>query len=223
MIAAIIPAYNEEKRIGNVLEQVSPFVDEIIVIDDASSDGTVDAARRSGCAHILRHAINRGQGAALQTGAEYALLLGADILVHFDADGQMKASEIPRLIEPLQKGEADIVLGSRFLGSAIDMPLTRRWTLTLSKLFTRMMSGVVVTDATCGFRALSRQAAEMAAFRLDRRAHASEVYDLIHIHKLRYREVPVTITYTKETLEKGMSFSDSFHLLREFFGHKFFG
>lgn len=222
MIVTVIPSYNEGDRLKRAVAAALEYSDEVVVVDDGSKDGshlTIEGEHL----HVLQHAINRGQGAALLTGQDYALELGAEFIVQFDADGQMAAHEIPDLIAALKESGAGIALGSRFLGRSSNMPTSRRVTLFLSKLFTWLTSGVRVSDAHCGFRALSREAAEKMRFTLDRMAHASEVYDLIHIHRIPYVEVPVTITYTKESLEKGMSFFDGFKVLREFFSHKFFG
>src|SRR5512133_422891 len=114
-IAAVIPALNEETMIGPVIRGVRSFADLIIVVDDGSSDHTYEVAKKAG-ATTLRHAINRGQGAALRTGTEAALRLGADIVVHVDADGQHDPSMIQTLSDPIREGEVDVVFGSRFLG-----------------------------------------------------------------------------------------------------------
>src|SRR5574344_520093 len=107
-VFCVIPAWNEEQNIGEVLEKLGAFVDEIVVVDDCSRDQTGLVAKKYG-ATVLRHPINRGQGAALQTGNSYALKNGADIIVHFDADNQFSAEEIPAVIAPLIAEEADIV------------------------------------------------------------------------------------------------------------------
>ena len=114
-IAAVIPAWNEATRIGPVIRGVRSFADLVIVIDDGSEDKTADVAKKAG-AITLRHSLNRGQGAALRTGTEAALRLGADIVVHVDADGQHDPSMIQTLSDPIVRGEADVVFGSRFLG-----------------------------------------------------------------------------------------------------------
>lgn len=203
---AIIPAYNEASRIAQAIADAKPHVSHVVVVDDCSHDATGEVAKTAG-AVVLRHVINRGQGAALQTGTTYALdALDAEAIVHFDADGQMTGSEIPTLLEPLLRYEADIVLGSRFLGKeALDMPSFRRLMLRLATLFTVVFSGIRVTDTHNGFRALSRRAAEDLVITLDRMAHASEILDLIIAKQLRYVERPVTIRYSSASLAKGQS------------------
>lgn len=220
-IVAVIPAYNEEKRIRNSAEDAGCFTDAVVVVDDCSQDSTGEVALNAG-AYVLRHEINRGQGAALQTGTDYALqILEADIIVHFDADGQMQGSDIPKMVQPIINNEADIVLGSRFLGAQSNMPFSRRATLWLALLFTRLVSGIKLSDTHNGFRVLSKYAARNIKISLDRMAHASEILDLIKLKNLRFVERPVTIKYTAETLAKGQSFTSGFVVLKDFIKSKF--
>lgn len=205
-IVAVIPAYNEGSRVVAAIEDAKQYVDHVIVVDDCSGDDTGVAAKSAG-AIVLRHIINRGQGAALQTGTDYALkTLVADVVVHFDADGQMRGDEIPMMVAPIAAGEADVVLGSRFLGKdALNMPFVRKLMIRLGTLFTIALSGIRVTDTHNGFRALSKKAASEMRISLDRMAHASEILDLIQTKRLKYVERPVTISYSAETLKKGQS------------------
>lgn len=205
-IVAIVPAFNEGSRIVAAIADAQQYVDHVVVVDDCSSDDTGIVAKSAG-AIVLRHIINRGQGAALQTGTDYALqTLVADVIVHFDADGQMMGSEIPMMVRPIAAGEADVVLGSRFLGkAALNMPAMRRFMIRLGTIFTIVLSGIRVTDTHNGFRALSRKAASEVRISLDRMAHASEILDLIKTKRLKYVECPVTISYTQDTLHKGQS------------------
>lgn len=218
---AIIPAYNEQARIADAIRDAAAYVNVVVVVDDCSSDKTSDVARAQG-AHVIRHIINRGQGAALQTGTDYALdHLGADVLVHFDADGQMAGEEIPMMIEPLLQGEADIVLGSRFLGKKTNMPFFRYLANRGGLLFTLILSGVRLSDTHNGFRALSRRAAKEMRITLDRMAHASQILDLIKTKRLRYVERPVTIRYTDATLAKSPSTMRMFEIVKDFLKEKF--
>ena len=203
---AIIAGYNEEARIADAVRDALTHVPFAVVVDDGSRDKTGEVAYGAG-AHVLTHILNRGQGASLQTGMDYALdVLGAEAIVHFDADGQMRGSEIPMMLEPIMKGEADVVLGSRFLGrEAENMPAMRRTMILLGGLFTRGLSGIRVTDTHNGFRVMSKEAASKIVITLDRMAHASEILDIIVNKRLRYVERPVTIRYSEETLQKGQS------------------
>lgn len=204
LTVVVIPAYNEEKRVAAAITDALTQVDAVVVVDDCSTDRTGHVAHAAG-AYVLRHVINRGQGAALQTATDFALRnLGADIVVHFDADGQMNASDIPHMIEPILRDEVDVVLGSRFLGKEVEnMPLARRLMHVGARAFTFFMSGMRLTDTHNGFRALSKDAARKLRISLDRFAHASEILDLIAARRLRMTERPVHIRYTAETLEKG--------------------
>lgn len=221
-VIAIIPAYNEGSRIGEAVRDAFSYVDDLVVVDDCSSDNSGDIAFEHG-AHVLRHIVNRGQGAALQTGADYAFgHLGADIVVHFDGDGQMRGEDIPALVEHIKQGTTHVVLGSRFLGKVSNMPLSRKLTLKAALLFTRLISGIKITDPSCGFRAFSKDVAPQLRFRQDRMAHASEIHDLLKANKISFVSHPVEIRYTQETLQKGMSFFSGFIVLRDYFKNKFF-
>ena len=219
---AIIPAFNEAKRVANAISDARTYVDHVVVVDDCSRDETSRIALQAG-AHVLRHPINRGQGAALQTGTDYAIYrLGADFIVHFDADGQMQGSEIPALLAPLREGKADIALGSRFLGKTENLPGSRKVTLMMGLLFTRVISGIRLTDTHNGFRAMTRATALRLRIRLDRMAHASEILDQIIRLRIRYQEIPVTIRYSEDTLAKGQSSLGAFTILKDFLVQKFF-
>jgi glycosyltransferase involved in cell wall biosynthesis len=198
----VIAAYNEDTVIAEVVRPLVEAGHQVVVVDDGSQDRTVARARDGGAA-IVRHAINRGQGAALQSGLRYALNQGAQILVTFDADGQHSAGDIPRLVRPIVEGTADIALGSRFLEHAAGVPATRRVLLRLAVTFTGVMSGIRLTDAHNGMRALSRRAASQIELQLDRMAHASEIIDQLVRTGLPLVEVPVTVRYTPYSLEKG--------------------
>ena len=200
----VIAAYNEGQRLGDTLEMVCDGRWNVVVVDDGSPDDTSDVAGRLPV-WVVRHPINCGQGAALKTGVDFALGHGAEVIVTFDGDGQHDAREIPQLIQPVLEQKADIALGSRFLGRTVRMPWTRWLTLKAGIVFTRLVSGIRVSDVHNGFRALSRQAARTIEIRQPRMAHASEILDEIVRHRLRYVEVPVTITYHEETLLKGQS------------------
>ena len=208
----VIPTYNECESIEQVVREVRTEFPQVVVVDDGSQDDSFEAAVR--CApYVLRHAINRGQGAALQTGLEFALARGAEIIVTFDADGQHSVSDIAEMIAPIQSGLCDITLGSRFLGNACDMPRSRRLLLRLAVLFTRITGRLKVTDAHNGFRAFSRRAAEAIDIKLDRMAHASEMIDQIRESKLPFQEIPVHIRYTEYSLRKGQSSRGAFRIV----------
>jgi polyprenyl-phospho-N-acetylgalactosaminyl synthase len=203
----VIPAYNEQSIIGSVIGQVKKQIASIIVVDDGSTDQTAIVARRAG-ATVFRHRLNRGQGAALQTGIIAALERGADIIVTFDADGQFRAEEIDRVVAPLLLNRVDVVLGSRFL-QANTIPTFRRWVIKLATWTTRFYTGLAITDTHNGFRAFSRRAAEQITISQRGMAHASEIIEEIKKYQLKFMEVPVTIRYTDYSLKKGQPLSHS--------------
>lgn len=200
----VIPAYREEARLRKTLDELTSRYPNVVVVDDGSPDDTGDVAREAGV-WVLRHPINRGQGASLQTGIDFAVRAGAKAIVTFDADGQHDPDDIPAVLAPVLAGEADVALGSRFLGRTVGIPLSRWVVLKLAILFTRVVSRISVTDTHNGFRAFTRKAARDLHIRQDRMAHASEILDEVRRLGLRYREVPVTIRYSAATLAKGQS------------------
>ena len=208
----VVAAYNEGPTVEAVLRELHQVCPNIVVVDDGSSDETSQAVRKV-APYVLRHAINRGQGAALQTGIRFALLRGAHYVVTFDADGQHRPEDIVNLLAPIQNGECDITLGSRFLGQALEMPRSRRVALKCAVLFTRIASRVRVTDAHNGLRAFSRKAAERINITQDRMAHASELIDFVRRSGLPFKEVPVRIRYTAYSLGKGQTLRDGLRIL----------
>jgi len=212
----VMPAYKEAARIRTTLAELLPRWGNIVVVNDGSPDDTGAVAKSCGV-WVVTHPINRGQGAALQTGIDFALQRGAECIVTFDSDGQHDPADIPAMLAPVQSGEADLALGSRFLGRTVGMPLSRHIVLKLAVLFTRVVSRIAVTDAHNGFRALSRSAAQAIRIRQDRMAHASEILDEIRRLGLRFTEVPVTIRYSAATLEKGQSSWNAIRIVWQFF------
>lgn len=210
-IVVVIPAFREETQIGAVVTGLRERGLTIVVVDDGSPDRTATRAAEAG-ATVLRHPLNRGQGAALQTGIDYALRGGADIVVTFDADGQHAPEQVAALVDPIRTGRCDVVFGSRFLGGTTEMPRGRRWTLRAAVIFTRFTSGAQITDTHNGLRAFSRAAAATLDLRLDRMAHASELIDQVARSGLPYREVPVQIAYTSYSLAKGQRSSSAFRI-----------
>lgn len=210
-VFAVMPAYNERGRIGAVVRGLLPRVDRVIVIDDGSADGTADEARAAG-ADVVAHVLNRGQGAALKTGTVFAASEGADVIVHFDADGQHDPLALPALLAPIIEGRADVVFGSRFLGiESAGMPVSRRLLLAAAREFSCLVLGIPrsVTDPQSGVRAMTAEAACAVDFKQDRMAHCSEILRLVSRSDLRSVEVPVRVIYTSDTLAKGQKAADA--------------
>jgi glycosyltransferase involved in cell wall biosynthesis len=166
---------------------------------------------------VVRHPINLGQGAGLQTGIEFALREGADVIVTFDADGQHRASDITVLIDSLARRGADFALGSRFLGASQNQPLQRRLLLKAATFFTRLTTGLRVTDTHNGLRAMTRRGGSSIKLCQNRMAHASEILHQIAASRLNYVEVPVTIEYSAYSLAKGQTLGDAFMILTDLF------
>lgn len=200
----VIAAYNEGERLAVTLRNLLPACGNVVVVDDGSRDDTA-AVAAAFPVWVLRHPVNRGQGAALQTGLDFARGRGADVLVTFDADNQHDPADLPLVVAPVLAGTADVALGSRFLGRTENLPASRRLVLKAGVLFTRVVSRIAVTDTHNGFRAFSRAAADRVRITQDRMAHASEILDEVRVQRLRFVEVPVTVRYSAATLAKGQS------------------
>ncbi len=198
----VVAAFREAERLGPVLNELLTVASNVVVVDDGSDDGTSDVALRFPV-WVLRHVLNLGQGAALQTGIHFALRQGAKYVATFDADGQHDPRDLPRLYRALIDNDADFALGSRFIGASPGIPRSRRLVLRAGVWFTRLVSGIKVTDTHNGIRMFTRRGAERIRITLNRMAHASEILDQIAQSGLRYVEVPVTVRYSLETLSKG--------------------
>lgn len=217
----VVAAYNEEGSIGGVLEGLCALPYRIVVVDDGSKDRTAEKALAFPVI-ILRHAVNLGQGAALQTGIRFALTRGAAYIVTFDADGQHNAGDIGRLLSACREDGFEVALGTRFAqgGSAQNMDRGKKWLLKAAVAFTRWTTGLKVTDTHNGLRVFTRRAAEKIHIKQNGMAHASEILNQIAAYKLKYVEVPVTITYTTYSKLKGQSVWNSINILWELLSGK---
>lgn len=213
-VFVVIPTYNEGRVLASTVCGLMPYGYSIVIVDDGSSDGTADILKGLPV-HYLRHPVNLGQGAALQTGMDYALTQGAQYLIHFDADGQHPPDRIADLLAPLRHGECDVTTGSRFLDAKNRklIPPARRILLRGAVAISGMLTNVWLSDAHNGFRALSRAAAMKIRFHENGFAHATEFLDEIRRAKLRLREVSVAIRYTDYSRAKGQAASNSLNIL----------
>lgn len=216
----IVPAYNEALRVGSVVKGLLAIVDTIIVVDDGSYDQTGDIAFRSG-ATVIRHAVNLGQGAAIQTGLEYTKRLRADYVVMFDADGQFVPKEIDIVLRPLVTNTADVVLGSRFLGKTVGLGVLKRLIIKAAIVFTNIFSNTHLTDTHNGFRAINKKALHVLNLKQNGMAHASEIIDQISTHKLRMQEVPVTVRYDDYSKQKGQPVVNGISILARLLSARF--
>jgi glycosyltransferase involved in cell wall biosynthesis len=194
-ITVVLPAYNEEVAIGSIVLLTCKYADSVIVVDDGSSDRTADVARKAG-AEVIVHEVNKGKGRALKTGFTAAVALGADIIVTMDSDGQHNPADIPKLVEPILKGEADMVNGSRYLnGLDKNTPAYRRVGQTILDEVTNLNSGLHITDSQSGFRAFAASTKDVFRFNARGMAIESEMLADAGHHGLRITEVEIGVRY----------------------------
>ncbi len=212
----VIPAWREEKVVRGVVERLRTVCPRIVLVDDGSGDAT-GAEALAGGAVVLTHAVNLGQGAALQTGIDFALLQGAGYVFTFDADGQHSPEALETMARVMAETGAEVVLGSRWLGTVESIPPMRKLVLRAAVVFTRFQAGLKLTDTHNGLRLFTRSAAGRIRITQPRMAHASELLEQIHRLGLRFAEAPVRISYTEYSLEKGQKLSGLFKVLLDIF------
>lgn len=213
-VFAVVPCFNEGAVLRQTVLELMAVGVQVVVVDDGSAP-RVAAVCGDLPIHILRHRVNLGQGAALQTGMEYALRAGAAYVIHFDADGQHDAGAIAGMVDVLRRGEADVVLGSRFLqpAHAREVPRAKRLVLRGGILISWLFSGLWLTDTHNGLRAFTREAASRVRMTEDGFGHATEILGEIRRAGLRYREIPVLVRYTDYSRAKGQRISNSINVL----------
>jgi polyprenyl-phospho-N-acetylgalactosaminyl synthase len=215
-VCVIIPVYNEAGVIADVVREVREVFPNVVCVDDGSHDTSASEAADAG-AVVVRHPVNLGQGAALQTGLEFALARWpeVDYVVTFDADGQHRIEDAAAMVSEARRGEVDVVLGSRFLSETQRIPPVRRVVLRGAVAFTRMTTGLPLTDAHNGLRVLTRSAASTIKLRLNGMAHASEILEVIAKQGLRWTEVPIQIVYNDYSQSKGQSSINAVNIVFE--------
>jgi len=218
-VFVVVPAYNEAPRIGPVLEKLLEVASTVVVVDDGSRDNTSEVVRRYPV-WLLRHVVNLGQGAAIQTGITFALQKAAQYVATFDADGQHEPRDLLTMYKRLIEERVDYALGSRFLGRTENMPWSRWLMLKAAVWFTRLMSGIWITDTHNGIRMMTRRGAERIRITMNRMEHASEILDQIARSGYRYIEVPVTIRYSVESLAKGQKTTAAVRLAAKLFAER---
>lgn len=209
-IVIVIPAFNESRRIGNVLDDIKSINPNlpIIVVDDGSNDSTYKTAQKYRVS-VLRHKINLGKGAALKTGSEAAILNGADAIIMMDSDGQHKASDLPKFIDALEKEECDIVFGSRNLKFGV--PLIRFIGNKLASVLINILFGIYISDLICGYRAYTKEAFRRLNWESMGYGLETEMVIKTGINKLKYCEVDVETVYYDKF--KGVTILDAFGVL----------
>lgn len=215
-----IPAYNEAAVLEKVIRSlpksirgVNPL--DILVVDDGSSDRTASVAQKCG-AIVLRHRLNRGLGGALKTIFAFAAREQYDMLITFDADGQHKSTDIPRLIEALTRDDNDVVIGTRWRNKA-HVPASRRIINQLANILTFTLFGVYTTDSQSGLRCFSKKAIGVIRLQTDGMEVSSEFFKEIYRNKLQFAELPIDAIYTKYSRKKGQRLSNFVNVFFELF------
>jgi len=203
-VAIIIPVYNEAEVVAGVVNSILKHFRHVVCVNDGSKDASSEELNKTD-AYVIEHPINMGQGAAIQTGIEFARQLPVDCFVTFDADGQHRISDVQLMVTEMKTGEYDIVLGSRFLGSTVGINSSKRMVLKLAIWFSRLTSGLALTDTHNGLRIFNKKVARGMQITQPDMTHASEILEIIADKKYRYKEVPVTIEYTEYSRRKGQS------------------
>lgn len=209
----VVPVYNEAQVLESVIRGVLAVFPHVVCVDDGSRDGSVEAVLRTG-AHLVRHPVNLGQGAALQTGLSYARARpGAAYFITFDADGQHRVEDAAMMVELARSGVADLVLGTRFAQDAVSVPLLKRLVLRTAVLLSPAGRRLQLTDAHNGLRVLTRPVVDDLQITMNGMAHASEIVSYLGRSSWRVREVPVSIRYTDYSRSKGQSLLNGVNIL----------
>jgi glycosyltransferase involved in cell wall biosynthesis len=209
----VVPMYNEATTVGAVVAELRQSFTHVLCVDDGSSDGSAHLARSAG-ATVVSHAVNLGQGAALQTAFTFVRRhTDASYCVTFDADGQHRTEDAVRMVEELRRSGADVALASRFLGETGDIPRARRWVLRAGLAFTNATTGLRLTDTHNGLRVLNRKAVVSVRLRQSRMAYASELLTFLSKSDLSYIEVPTCVVYTEYSRTKGQQNINAINIL----------
>lgn len=212
---AVVPMFNEGSVIASVVTELRKSIPNVVCIDDCSTDDSATQAESAG-AVVVRHPINLGQGASLQTGFEFVRSIPEMTeVVTFDADGQHQVADALAMVQKLRDEKLDIVIGSRFLDDRTDMSRLKRAVLRLATAYTRMTTGMALTDAHNGLRVISRDLLMKMQLKQNRMAHASELVDQVRLHEAKWAEHPTHIVYTDYSRGKGQSVLNSVNILVE--------
>lgn len=209
----VVPVFNEAQVLESVIRSTLEVFPNVVCVDDGSRDGSVEAILRTG-AHLVRHPVNLGQGAALQTGLSYARARpGSQYFITFDADGQHRLEDATTMLDVARSGVADLVLGTRFAEHADSVPLLKRLVLRTAVMLSPAGRKLKLTDAHNGLRVLTRPVVEDLQITMNGMAHASEIVSYLGRSPWRVREVPVSIRYTEYSQSKGQSLLNGVNIL----------
>ena len=218
-----MPCYNEASVVRKTVAEVLQKGYTVIVVDDCSKDNSRKQLKGLPI-YYLRHRVNLGQGAALQTGIDFAKKKGAKYFVTFDADGQHDCNDIKGMVEFLEQKNADIIFGSRFLpGAKTNVSFSRSFALNFGRYINYFVSGIMLSDSFNGFRLMSRKAAEKVRIKENRMTHPVDILTTTASEKLKYAEYPVNIHYSDYSKAKGLKNRDGIKILFEILLYKIFG
>jgi polyprenyl-phospho-N-acetylgalactosaminyl synthase len=212
-VCVVIPVFNEASVVGDVVRELRETYPLVVCVDDGSSDESAQTVLAAG-AVLVRHPINLGQGAALRTGLEYGLTVpSVRWFVTFDADGQHDMDAIAPMVDLLRAGDAQIVFGSRFLDRRSEIGTAKRAVLHAAIWYTRISTGLALTDTHNGMRAFDREVAAALDLQMNGMAHASEVLSIVSRRGFRHAELPVHIRYTTYSKSKGQPLINGVNIL----------
>jgi len=211
----IVPAFNEATVLQQVLLSIKKNVPSfsILVVNDGSSDNTSDIASKVKKVRVANHPINRGLGAAINTGLSFAKKNNFDLAVTIDADGQHDPKDIKKLIKPIINNQADIVIGSRIISTLGQIPLDRIIIIKASNFLTWLLYGETTTDSLSGFRAFSKKAIKSIHLKTDRMEVSNELFSEINRLKLKVKEVPIRVIYTNYSRSKGQKNTNAISII----------
>ncbi|MGW5239941.1 glycosyltransferase family 2 protein [Monashia sp. NPDC004114] len=216
----VVPLYNEASVIADVVREARETFPNVVCVDDGSRDDSAGRAAESG-AVVVRHPVNLGQGAALQTGFAYALSdPGMRYVVTYDADGQHQVHDVVVMVDRIRQGDVQVVFGSRFLDERTEASALKKLVLRAAVAYTNVTTGTRLTDAHNGLRVLSREVVDRLEITQNRMAHASEIVAQIGAmrfdgERITYAEEPVHILYTDYSKAKGQSLWNAVNILAE--------
>lgn len=212
----VIPCFNEGQVIFDVIANARQTFPNIVAVNDGSRDNSAEAIHAAG-AHLVNHPVNLGQGAAIQTGVEYARAQpGAQYFVTFDADGQHQVKDVVAMVERLRTEPVDIIVGTRFAGQDnSQVPWIKRVVLKTVVMLSPRTKRLGLSDAHNGLRAFNRKVAEEMDIRMNGMSHASEIVAMIDNHGWRVAEQPVDILYTEYSMSKGQSLINGVNILAD--------
>lgn len=213
----VVPAFNEQATLAHVIQDLTRAFPRVVCVDDCSTDNSGDIALEAG-AIVIRHPVNLGQGAALQTGIEYARKDPTlKYVVTFDADGQHRPEDATKMVQLLRQQDLDIVFGSRFLDSRTRVGFAKKVVLKIAARYTSVVTKVQLTDAHNGLRAFNRRVADRMDLKQNRMAHASEIVAMVGAEGFSYAECSTHLIYSDYSRAKGQSLLNSINILTDLF------